>query len=149
MAGYRIFFLIVLSTTVLCCHTSDAGSPRQLVSLTAGRSPSKIPRSIRAPFRNTEMMTARGFGKRGNGIQYPMGLNVKDSKLFSFDNNNNKKFLLSEMPNFMWTSMPKTKVHTMRTRDLKFRLDDGNLRIGRGFGKRTIEVVPDNLQSKF
>lgn len=28
-----------------------------------------MPRAIRTPFRNTEIMTARGFGKRNNEIE--------------------------------------------------------------------------------
>lgn len=35
----------------------------------------KIPRAIRAPFRNNEMMTARGFGKRSHQT-----MNIKDGK---------------------------------------------------------------------
>lgn len=61
MSGYRLFFLIAISTTILC-QCTYAGPARSLV-LAAARA-AKIPRSIRAPFRNTEMMTARGFGKR-------------------------------------------------------------------------------------
>lgn len=38
----------------------------------------KIPRAIRTPFRNNEMMTARGFGKRSHQV-----INIKDGKSFS------------------------------------------------------------------
>uniref|UniRef100_U5EU06 Putative allatotropin n=1 Tax=Corethrella appendiculata TaxID=1370023 RepID=U5EU06_9DIPT len=63
MADCKLLFLIVSTTTILlCCHTINATPARQL-ALAASRV-SKIPRSIRAPFRNSEMMTARGFGKR-------------------------------------------------------------------------------------
>ncbi|XP_065085717.1 allatotropins-like [Ochlerotatus camptorhynchus] len=73
MSVCKLLFLVVLCSVVLCCHTSSAGPARQLASLAARAS--KIPRSIRAPFRNSEMMTARGFGKR----RAPIGANVGGS----------------------------------------------------------------------
>lgn len=73
MSACRWLFLVVLCSVLLCCHTSNAGPARQLASLAARAS--KIPRSIRAPFRNSEMMTARGFGKR----RAPIGINVGGS----------------------------------------------------------------------
>ncbi|XP_055590546.1 uncharacterized protein LOC129742642 [Uranotaenia lowii] len=69
MSICKLLFVVVLSSILLCCHTSSAGPARQLASLAVRAS--KIPRSIRAPFRNTEMMTARGFGKR----RAPIGAN--------------------------------------------------------------------------
>ena len=86
MSAYNVLFIVIFSTVLLCCHTSNAGPARQLalagititystflwqkdiqlfiwLNFSAARA-SKIPRTIRAPFRNTEMMTARGFGKR-------------------------------------------------------------------------------------
>uniref|UniRef100_A0A182P1I3 Allatotropin n=1 Tax=Anopheles epiroticus TaxID=199890 RepID=A0A182P1I3_9DIPT len=68
---YKLLLLVALSTVMLCCHTSEAGPARQLASLAARAS--KIPRSIRAPFRNSEMMTARGFGKRRAPIGVSFG----------------------------------------------------------------------------
>ncbi|EAT38595.1 AAEL009541-PA [Aedes aegypti] len=73
MSACRWLFLVILCSVLLCCHTSNAGPARQLASLAARAS--KIPRSIRAPFRNSEMMTARGFGKR----RAPIGVNVGGS----------------------------------------------------------------------
>ncbi|XP_055628585.1 allatotropins-like [Toxorhynchites rutilus septentrionalis] len=73
MPACKLLFVVVLSSILLCCHTSSAGPARQLASL-ASRA-SKIPRSIRAPFRNSEMMTARGFGKR----RVPIGSNTGGS----------------------------------------------------------------------
>lgn len=55
-----VAFIVALILCETCCQ---AGPARSLASVVAARA-AKIPRSIRAPFRNTEMMTARGFGKR-------------------------------------------------------------------------------------
>ncbi|XP_039436163.1 allatotropins-like [Culex pipiens pallens] len=70
MSPCKVLFVVMLCSVLLCYHTSSAGPARQLASLAARAS--KIPRSIRAPFRNSEMMTARGFGKR----RAPIGANV-------------------------------------------------------------------------
>ncbi|XP_058830368.1 allatotropins-like [Topomyia yanbarensis] len=70
MSACKLLFAVVISCILLCCHTSNAGPARQLANLAVRAS--KIPRSIRAPFRNSEMMTARGFGKR----RVPIGDNV-------------------------------------------------------------------------
>uniref|UniRef100_A0A182WD61 Allatotropin n=1 Tax=Anopheles minimus TaxID=112268 RepID=A0A182WD61_9DIPT len=71
MSIYKLLLFVALSTVMLCCQTSEAGPARQLASLAARAS--KIPRSIRAPFRNSEMMTARGFGKRRAPIGVSFG----------------------------------------------------------------------------
>uniref|UniRef100_A0A182SPZ8 Allatotropin n=1 Tax=Anopheles maculatus TaxID=74869 RepID=A0A182SPZ8_9DIPT len=68
---YKLLLFVALATVMLCCQTSEAGPARQLASLAARAS--KIPRSIRAPFRNSEMMTARGFGKRRAPIGVSFG----------------------------------------------------------------------------
>ncbi|XP_058067117.1 allatotropins-like [Anopheles bellator] len=70
---YKVLIFVALATVLLCCQPSEAGPARQLASLAARAS--KIPRSIRAPFRNQEMMTARGFGKR----RAPIGVNYGGS----------------------------------------------------------------------
>ncbi|KAG4065289.1 hypothetical protein HA402_012731 [Bradysia odoriphaga] len=70
MSGYRLFFLLAVSTTILC-QCTYAGPVRSL-ALAAARA-AKIPRSIRTPFRNTEMMTARGFGKRSQTSKFKDG----------------------------------------------------------------------------
>lgn len=67
----RLLFLIAVSTTLLC-HSLTHGGPARSLAMAAVRA-SKIPRSIRAPFRNTEMMTARGFGKRNQITKFKEG----------------------------------------------------------------------------
>lgn len=60
MSGYyRLFFLLAISTTILC-HYAHAGPARSL-ALAAARAST---RSIRAPFRQSEISIARGYGKR-------------------------------------------------------------------------------------
>lgn len=44
-------------------------SPARVMGYNSLGRDAKIPRTIRAPFRNREMMTARGFGKRSQTIQ--------------------------------------------------------------------------------
>lgn len=69
--GCRLLFLVALSTTILC-NSLTHGGPARSFALVAARA-SKIPRSIRAPFRNNEMMTARGFGKRSQLAKFKEG----------------------------------------------------------------------------
>ncbi|XP_055692655.1 allatotropins-like [Lutzomyia longipalpis] len=63
----RMLFFVMVSAAVFL-HSSHCG-PARSIALVATRAANKIPRSIRAPFRNTEMMTARGFGKRAQMIK--------------------------------------------------------------------------------
>lgn len=63
MTNYRVILFAAIVAIIICQTCIEAGPPRSFASLVASRA-AKIPRSIRAPFRNTEMMTARGFGKR-------------------------------------------------------------------------------------
>lgn len=57
---YNLITLGLLSTILLhTCHAGPAGQ----IALAAARA-SKVPRSIRASFRNPELGVARGFGKR-------------------------------------------------------------------------------------
>jgi hypothetical protein len=132
-------------------------------------------RAIRTPFRNTEISTARGFGKRNGGDEFMAGsewsafllgfysylnfvereqqnnedyrdeviTNLIRQKPFLFPFNNNQ-FMKNPPPykdEFVGqdNSVPVVKNHRLQIRDgtLKFRLNDGNLRIGRGFGKRS------------
>jgi hypothetical protein len=130
MSVYRTLFFVVISSILLSHHTMSAG-PARSIALAASRA-IKIPRSIRAPFRNSEMMTARGFGKRA---LYPStgGYDTNNYKESKFDGN-------KEYYNYgPFTAMDMNIPHTLDTREtrLKFHLDDGNLRIGRGFGKRS------------
>lgn len=73
MSSCRIVFLLAITITLLS-ESLTYGGPARSLGLAAARSASKIPRSIRAPFRNTEMMTARGFGKRSQLIKVKEGL---------------------------------------------------------------------------
>lgn len=57
-----------LLLTMLVMHQAVAG-PAHTLALTMASQAAKIPRTIRAPFRNTEMMTARGFGKRSESVR--------------------------------------------------------------------------------
>lgn len=63
-----------------------------------------------------------------------------------------QKTLISQLNNYLSDNaereasnpMPPVKSHRLQIRDgtLKFRLNDGNLRIGRGFGKRSFSADP-------
>lgn len=55
--------MLAIVAVLLRLSVTSAGPARSLGSVIASRTV-KIPRAIRAPFRNNEMMTARGFGKR-------------------------------------------------------------------------------------
>lgn len=63
MSKCRVICVLAAVTIFLSITSVYAGPARSLASVVAARA-AKIPRSIRAPFRNNEMMTARGFGKR-------------------------------------------------------------------------------------
>lgn len=92
-------------------------------------------RNLRAPFqhKSSTMMTARGFGKR-SFVDYDNGWesNLLDTLL----GHQNHQMRVEE-------ENTKRSPHIMGIREprLRFRLaDDGNLRIGRGFGKRSLEL---------
>lgn len=74
MLKYRIVLAAAIAAMVLCESCCQAGPARSLASVVTARA-AKIPRSIRAPFRNTEMMTARGFGKRSQAYRDGKGTN--------------------------------------------------------------------------
>lgn len=63
MSNTRVLLFVAIVAVIICQTCIDAGPARSFAAVIAARG-AKIPRSIRAPFRNTEMMTARGFGKR-------------------------------------------------------------------------------------
>ncbi|GAB0090140.1 allatotropins [Sergentomyia squamirostris] len=69
MSWCRMIFLVLVSVVVFM-HSSQGGPARSFALAVRAN---KIPRSIRAPFRNTEMMTARGFGKRNPMIKFKDG----------------------------------------------------------------------------
>ncbi|KAG5673599.1 hypothetical protein PVAND_003631 [Polypedilum vanderplanki] len=110
----------------------------------------KTPRAIRTPFRNTEIMTARGFGKRnGENEQDDNGIDNTDYGMLD-DKVQRSIFFpyfqeilkLPRMPERESSISAPIRNHRLQLRDgpLKFRLNDGNLRIGRGFGKRSFFV---------
>uniref|UniRef100_A0A336MNB5 CSON014570 protein n=1 Tax=Culicoides sonorensis TaxID=179676 RepID=A0A336MNB5_CULSO len=95
-------------------------------------------RNLRAPMafqhKDSSMMTARGFGKR-SFYDYSDGDAWESSLLNQLLGNQQAQMRISEVDT-------KRSPHIMEIREprLRFRLaDDGNLRIGRGFGKRSIE----------
>lgn len=103
MQSYRIAAVALTLAVILNCAESG---PVRSIALVAQRA-SKIPRSIRAPFRNTEMMTARGFGKRSSlvmpGKQHDLDWNYgkRETKFFddaANDVNDNFEQALSEQP---------------------------------------------------
>lgn len=114
MGVQRILLLTVFSTMLLSCHAGPASQ----IALAAARA-SKIPRSIRASFRNPEIGVARGFGKRGSGGFLGGAGGLKDSKFLSGRFNDER-------------------IRKGRSSGIRFKLNGGELRISRGFGKRSI-----------
>lgn len=68
--GQLLLFAFVCATFVW--HQARSSPARAMAYNTFNRD-AKIPRTIRAPFRNREMMTARGFGKRSQVVKYKEG----------------------------------------------------------------------------
>lgn len=115
----RILLLAVFSTMLLSCHAGPAGQ----IALAAARA-SKIPRSIRASFRNPEIGVARGFGKRASSSSFVGGAtNFKESKFFNSHN--------------LGSRINDERIRKGRSSGIRFKLSNGELRIGRGFGKRS------------
>lgn len=117
----------------------------------------KTPRAIRTPFRNTEIMTARGFGKRNDENQqsnYGRENEIDKQEMINdygmADEKVQRSFFYPYFQNLL--NLPKfsdngvssvpIKNHRLQLRDgtLKFRLNDGSLRTARGFGKRSFFV---------
>lgn len=67
MSKNRVLWALVIVTAFFGVTCVYGGPARGLVSGVPAKA-IKIPRSIRAPFRNNEIMTARGFGKRSQEI---------------------------------------------------------------------------------
>lgn len=67
MSKNRVMWVLVIVTAYFGVTCVYGGPARSLASAVAVKA-FKIPRSIRTPFRNNEMMTARGFGKRSQQI---------------------------------------------------------------------------------
>lgn len=122
---YNLLTLSVLSTILL--HTCYAGPAGQLAL--AVRSASKVPRSIRASFRNPEIGVARGFGKRS---QQTSSKSLSSRDLVNF----------FAFPFLSVSTHDKNHERTLRRgRRTRFKLNDHELRISRGFGKRSIDSV--------
>ncbi|XP_063695990.1 uncharacterized protein LOC134827323 [Culicoides brevitarsis] len=118
--------IFVISVILLCTTLSNVKS-----SANALAQPAMFPfaRHLRAPFshKGSQMMTARGFGKR-NFLDY-----------------NDDGWEVSLLDRLMGQEqMHLSEVDAKRSPGeprLRFRLvDDGNLRIGRGFGKRSVPM---------
>lgn len=78
--------VFALATIILSVTSVYGGPARSLASVMAARTV-KIPRAIRAPFRNNEMMTARGFGKRSQQmIKLKDGNNPKNGSFLLVSN---------------------------------------------------------------
>lgn len=116
---YQVLLLAIFSTLLLTCYAGPAGQ----IALAAARA-SKIPRAIRASFRNPEIGVARGFGKRASNSKLPPTSTRMRHFLFGlFDNANNDS---------------TERIRRGRMAGVKFKMSDRELRIGRGFGKRSV-----------
>lgn len=92
--GCRFVLLVAVSTTILSSALTYAG-PARSFAMAAARA-SKIPRSIRAPFRNSETMVARGFGKRSQMSNLKESKYMLKLKFFIEQNFNSICFLVGE-----------------------------------------------------
>lgn len=57
------------SLLTICVFPKTSAGPASSLAMAIAARDAKIPRSIRAPFKNTEIMTARGFGKRSESVR--------------------------------------------------------------------------------
>lgn len=122
-----MLMLALFSTMLVSCNCGPAGQ----LALAAARA-SNVPRSIRAAFRNSEIGVARGFGKRSQTLSSKLNRKLQNFIAFPFlnldnadeDNNEDERML-------------------RRGRRSRFKLNDRELRISRGFGKRS---VPSKLK---
>lgn len=121
----NLITLGLLSTILLhTCHAGPAGQ----IALAAARA-SKVPRSIRASFRNPEIGVARGFGKRS---QQTTSKSLSSRDLVSY-------FVFPFLP--VSTNDNNHERTLRRGRRTRFKLNDHELRISRGFGKRSVDSV--------
>lgn len=123
MAVYQLITFTIFSALLLAsCYAGPAGQ----MALAAARA-SKIPRAIRASFRNPEIGVARGFGKRASPL--------RESKFSSPTSAaRSKRFLFGIFDD---ADAVEERIRRGRT-GVKFKLSDRELRISRGFGKRSI-----------
>lgn len=135
---YNLITLGLLSTILL--HTCDAG-PAGQIALAAARA-SKVPRSIRASFRNPEIGVARGFGKRSQQQQ-----TTSKSSSSSGDLGMSYFATFPFLPVFATLNDNYSHERTLRRgRRSRFKINDHELRISRGFGKRSVDdSVPSKL----
>lgn len=79
MINIRVLCAVAVIAALGLTSMVYGGPARSLATVVAAR-PVKIPRSIRAPFRNDQIMTARGFGKRSQQL-----FKYRDGKLDESD----------------------------------------------------------------
>lgn len=118
MGIQRILLLAIflVAGLLVSCQAGPAGQ----IALAAARA-SKIPRSIRASFRNPEIGVARGFGKRSDAV----GGGYKESKFYTSHLVPRRRYVADE------------RIRKGRSSGIRFKLTGGELRISRGFGKRS------------
>lgn len=155
--SYNIKLLTIVLTMIISINAENHSDGGDLIK--SFNSPDNYPglsmnfmkftRSIRNPFRNTGIMTARGFGKRSDSDSNDINnINEKrDSKpiTFPFYQPATKELeQQQQQPQVQSLQQEPPRNHRLQIRDmpgiLKFRLNDGNLRIGRGFGKRSYQL---------
>uniref|UniRef100_A0A336MGM5 CSON014569 protein n=1 Tax=Culicoides sonorensis TaxID=179676 RepID=A0A336MGM5_CULSO len=127
MALLQNLLTLGLISTVLV-NMCDGG-PAGQIALAAARA-SKIPRSIRASFRNPELGVARGFGKRS---QQTSSKSITSMNLLNY----------CFFP-FLTVSTNENKFERTLRR-ARFKLNDHEPRISRGFGKRSVSSVSNDL----
>lgn len=93
MSTFRSIFLTVVIVALLFECTCAGPASRFALAI---RSNNKIPRTIRAPFRNSEMMTARGFGKRSLMPKFVKDNEYSGTNQWSFGKHDGK--FLEELP---------------------------------------------------
>lgn len=91
MSNCRVLCLLAVVIAVLSVTSVYGGPARSLASVMNSARTAKIPRAIRAPFRNSEMMTARGFGKRSQMIKFKDGNSFVFFKFFFLENERERK----------------------------------------------------------
>ncbi|XP_031640414.1 allatotropins-like [Contarinia nasturtii] len=96
MSNCRVLCVLTVVIALLGIGTSVYGGPARSM---AARTMAKIPRAIRAPYRNNEIMTARGFGKRSQMTKInddiPWSMDKFDAQDSSSDNDDSIPKLLN------------------------------------------------------
>lgn len=94
MSTFRSIFLTIVTVTLLFECTCAGPATRFALAIRGANN--KIPRTIRAPFRNSEMMTARGFGKRSLVPKFMKDNEYSGTNQWSFGKHDGK--YMDEMP---------------------------------------------------